>query len=176
MLMTIRIALLTAAVLAGGLAWAHVSGGDEPPLPSTSSADRILVRKSERTLTLYRGDRPLKTYWVAIGGGNPGPKRREGDRKTPEGLYRIEGRNPKSVAYLSLRVSYPAPGDVATAEAAAAPPGGDIMIHGLMNGWGWVGRLHRFVDWTDGCIAVTNPEMLEIWRAVPDGASIEIRP
>lgn len=172
---TIRILILGAMVAAVG-AVVYAAGDDQPSLDPAERANRIVVRKEARTLTLLDGARELKTYPVSIGAGNPGPKRREGDAKTPEGDFTITGRNPGSVAYLSLRVSYPRPVDVASAAAAGVPPGGDIMIHGLMNGYGWIGRLHRLLNWTDGCVAVTNPEMLEIWRAVPDGTAITIEP
>lgn len=162
---------------AGVLAMVAGPGTDEErPLPEGVTADAIHVDKSERTLTLLRGGEALKTYRIAIGGGGDGPKRREGDRLTPEGDYTIVGRNPNSIAHLSLRISYPSPEDVAAAEARGEPPGGDIMIHGILNGYGHLGELHRLTDWTDGCIAVTNQEMDEIWRAVPDGTPIRIEP
>lgn len=166
------------AVIAAGLALAerHLRRADEPPLAAEARADRILVRKAERSLTLFAGDTPLKSYRVSFGRGHPGPKRVEGDGRTPEGNYSISGRNPRSGYHLSLRVSYPDPQDVAAADALGRPAGGDIMIHGLRNGFGFVGALHRAFDWTEGCVAVTNDEIEEIWRAVPDGAAIEIVP
>lgn len=167
-------ALLALALGGAALAERVMRGSDAPPLPAGAKADRIVVRKSERTLTLYAGATALKTYPVAFGRGEPGPKRIEGDGKTPEGAYRISGRNPNSAYHLSLRVSYPEPRDVAAAQPLGAPPGGDIMIHGLKNGLGFIGALHRPFDWTHGCIAVTDGEMDEIWRAVPDGTVIEI--
>jgi murein L,D-transpeptidase YafK len=138
--------------------------------------DRIVVRKSRRELTLFRDGIPLKTYRIALGFGEPGAKRREGDGRTPEGRYRISGRNPDSAYHLSLRISFPAPRDVAAARARGEEPGSDIMIHGLPNGFGWIGVRHRIRDWTAGCIAVTNAEIEEIWQAVPDGTPIEIAP
>ncbi|MGQ9367653.1 L,D-transpeptidase family protein [Azospirillum sp. A39] len=139
-------------------------------------ADRIVVRKARRTLTLYRDGRELRTYAVALGPGEPAPKRREGDNRTPEGLYRIDGRNPRSAYHRSLHISYPSPADTSAARARGERPGGGIMIHGLRNGFGWLGAAHRSVDWTAGCIAVTNEEIEEIWRLVPDGTAIEILP
>jgi murein L,D-transpeptidase YafK len=165
---------LVAAALAGTLALANRP--DAPPLPPDARADRVRVDKSERTLVLLRDGRPLKTYRVSLGGAPMGHKRREGDERTPEGTYLLDYRNPRSSAHLSLHVSYPDTDDAARARAAGEAPGGMIMVHGMMNGFGWVGRLHRLGDWTDGCIAVTNREMDEIWRAVPDGTPIEIRP
>jgi murein L,D-transpeptidase YafK len=159
--------------MAGALLWA--GRPDAPPLPAGARADHVVVDKSARTLTLLRGGRPLKTYDVSLGGSPAGHKRQEGDERTPEGRYVMDYRNPRSGAHLSLHVSYPDSADAARARAAGVPPGGMIMVHGIINGLGWLGRLHRLMDWTDGCIAVTNGEMDEIWRAVPDGTPIEIR-
>ena len=139
-------------------------------------ADRIVLYKAERQMTLFRGEQPIKTYAVSLGFGEPGPKTREGDGRTPEGLYHISGRNPHSDYHLSLRISYPDADDVAAAQALGVSPGGDIMIHGARNGLGWLGGFLQGTDWTAGCIAVTNGEMDEIWRTVPDGTPIEILP
>jgi murein L,D-transpeptidase YafK len=139
-------------------------------------ADRILVRKGKRELVLLRQGKVLKSYRVALGGHPVGPKRRQGDRRTPEGLYTISGRNPASAFHRSLRISYPSPADRARARREGVNPGGDIMIHGLPNGQGFVGKAHRLMDWTDGCIAVTDEEIEEIWRLVPNGIPVQIEP
>jgi len=118
----------------------------------------------------------LKTYVVSLGRHPVGPKEREGDKRTPEGLYTIESHNPRSSFHRALKVSYPSAADRLAAEKRGVAPGGDIMIHGLRNGLGLIGRLQRGLDWTAGCIAVTNPEIEEICRVVPDGTPIEIRP
>jgi murein L,D-transpeptidase YafK len=165
---------VAAAVLAGTLAWANRP--DAPPLPPGARADHVRVDKSDRTLVLLRNGQPLKTYRVSLGGAPDGHKRREGDERTPEGTYLLDYRNPNSSSHRSLHVSYPDSADAARARAAGEDPGGMIMVHGVTNGLGWIGRLHRLADWTDGCIAVANREMDEIWRAVPDGTPIEIRP
>ena len=144
------------------------------PLPPRVVANRIVVHKMQRQLILWADDQVLRTYSVALGFGEPGPKRREGDGRTPEGRYRIDGRNPNSAFHLSLHISYPEPHDIAAARAHGVPPGGAIMIHGLPRGRSWLGRLHLLYDWTAGCIAVTNTEIEEIWRVVPDGTPIEI--
>jgi murein L,D-transpeptidase YafK len=146
------------------------------PLSPDAKADRVLVLKKERQLLLLSGGRTLKTYAISLGGDPVGPKRREGDHKTPEGVYVLDRRNPRSRFYKSIHISYPGPQDVDRARQAAVSPGGEIMIHGLPNGYGWVRSAHRLNDWTDGCIAVTNAEMDEIWQAVRDGTPIEIRP
>lgn len=127
-------------------------------------------------MMLMYGPEVLKTYKVSLGSEPVGPKQRQGDHKTPEGAYTLDRRNPRSRFYRSLHVSYPTPEQRAEAAKSGADPGGDIMIHGLPNGFGWLGSLHRTMDWTDGCIAVTDQEMDEIWRAVDDGTPIEIRP
>jgi len=118
----------------------------------------------------------IKSYRIALGGTPVGRKEQQGDHKTPEGLYTIVGRNPSSQYHRALRVSYPNAEDRARAAKRGVPPGGDIMIHGLPNGYGWVGRGHLAKDWTDGCIAVTDQEIEEIWTLVADGTPVEIRP
>lgn len=164
-----------ALLLAGGtLGWANAPGG--APLAAGAVADRVVVDKSERTLTLLRRGAVLKTYRVSLGGDPAGPKRRKGDERTPEGVYRLDYRKADSSAHRALHISYPGAADVARARVAGEDPGGVVMVHGMVNGLGWIGRLHRVVDWTDGCVAVTNREMDEIWRAVPTGTPIEIRP
>lgn len=159
-------------VLGLGIA-ATALAGDGPPL---RQADRIVIEKSNHRLTLYAGERPLRSYVVALGAGGLAPKRRQGDRRTPEGNYRIDWRNPNSAFHLALHVSYPSAADAVAARKHGEKPGGDIMIHGLPNGMGAVGALHRRLDWTAGCIAVTDDEIEEIWRTVPDGTLVEIRP
>lgn len=148
-------------------------------LPARSfagTADKIIVIKSEHTMMLLRGGYVIHSYRVSLGRGGRGQKMRAGDHKTPEGDYVIDRRNPKSHFHFSLHISYPNATDIQRAREHGFAPGGDIMIHGLQNGLGWIGRFHRVADWTDGCIAVTDSEMDQIWRAVPDGAPIEIRP
>ena len=144
--------------------------------PKAYTADSILLDKSERRLTMFYRGREVRTYEVALGKNPVGAKRRRGDGRTPEGLYFIEGRNPESKYHLSLRISYPAEQDMAIAARRGVSPGGDIMIHGLPTAFSTVGALHRQQDWTEGCVAVTNEEIEEIWRAVPNGARILIRP
>lgn len=148
----------------------------EPALDATAKADNVIVLKGQRRLLLLHGDKTLKVYTVTLGREPHGHKVRDGDGRTPEGSYRLDWRNPRSRFHRALHISYPNESDRVRAAATGASPGGDIMIHGLPNGLGWIGKLHRFVDWTDGCIAVTNREMEEIWRAVDAGTPIEIRP
>lgn len=137
-------------------------------------ADKIEVRKGVRELQLLRGDEVLRTYRIALGGAPEGHKLQEGDQKTPVGSYIIDWRNPRSMAHLSLHISYPNEQDTAKAMEANVSPGGNIMIHGLPNGWGFLSSVHHLWDWTDGCVAVTNQEMQEIWSMVPNGTPIMI--
>jgi murein L,D-transpeptidase YafK len=139
-------------------------------------ADRIVVMKKKRTLELFSQGSVIKTYKVALGGDSVGPKTRQGDHKTPEGVYVLDFRNAHSQFYKSIHISYPNPHDRALARQKGVSAGGDVFVHGLPNGYGVIGAAHRLRDWTDGCIAVTNEEMDEIWKAVPDGTPIEIKP
>ena len=133
-------------------------------------ADQIVVHKGRREMLLLLGQSVLRVYRIALGREPVGHKVQEGDGRTPEGLYTIDRRNPKSRYYLSLRISYPNDADRARAAALAVEPGGDIMIHGLKDGE------IREGDWTQGCIAVTDKEMEEIWGLVPEGIPVRIEP
>ncbi len=139
-------------------------------------ADHVVVLKQERKLQLLNHGKVFKTYKVALGGNPIGPKVHQGDHRTPEGSYVLDRRNLNSQFYKSIHISYPNPADRANAARLHISPGGDIFLHGLPNGYGWVGSEHRLKDWTDGCIAVTNQEIDELWQLVPDGTSIEIKP
>jgi murein L,D-transpeptidase YafK len=139
-------------------------------------ADSIVIEKKARRLTLYHLGRPMRSYQVALGRQPVGDKLSAGDRRTPEGLFSIEDRNPNSRYHLSLRISYPDAAHRARAESLGVSPGGDIMIHGLPNGRGSVGAAHRAYDWTNGCVALTDEEIEEIWNAVPIGTPVEIKP
>ena len=139
-------------------------------------ADKILVEKEKRRLTLISKGEVLKTYKIALGGNPIGPKERQGDNKTPEGTYIIDSRNKDSRYHLSLHVSYPNEKDKRRARELGVSPGGDIMIHGIKNGFSWVGDIHTEVDWTKGCIAVTDEEIVEIEKLAPNGTIVEIRP
>lgn len=148
-----------------------VANPAKPPalVAPAQRADRIVVDKSERRMQLLRGDTLLREYRILLGDQPVGAKRQQGDERTPEGNYRISGRNPRSRFHLSLRVSYPDAADRRQARARGVDPGGDIMIHGgTPPGYGR--------DWTDGCIAVTNTQIEEIWSLVADGTPIRIDP
>jgi murein L,D-transpeptidase YafK len=137
--------------------------------------DRVVVLKTKHELLLLSGDHVVKSYRVALGRGGLGPKRRQGDGRTPEGLYRIDHRNPASKFHLALHISYPQTTDIQRAQRLGVSPGGDIMIHGLGREFSWVGSRHLLSDWTEGCIAVTDSEIEEIWEMVPDGTPVEVR-
>jgi murein L,D-transpeptidase YafK len=151
-------------------------GWAEQALPENIKIDRVMVLKKDRLLELLSQGKVLKSYKIALGSEPVGHKVQQGDHHTPEGIYVLDRRNPRSKFYKSIHISYPNAEDHAYAEKLHVPPGGDIFLHGLPNGYGWVGANHRLKDWTDGCIAVTNEEIDEIWRAVPDGTPIEIKP
>ena len=140
------------------------------------SAGRVVVYKSERKLVLLSQGMEIRSYKVALGSEPVGPKTRLGDHRTPEGAYTLDSRNPNSHFYKAFHISYPSPKDIATANKLGVSPGGDIMLHGLPKDYAWVGKAHTLHDWTDGCIAVTNEEMDELWKLVPVGTPIEIKP
>jgi murein L,D-transpeptidase YafK len=137
-----------------------------PPVEGAAIVDRILIEKAAHRMT----------YRVSLGHGGLAPKAREGDGRTPEGDYRITGRNPKSAYHLSLRIGYPTPAQAVQARQAGIDPGGDIMIHGLPNGRGALAKYYAGRDWTDGCVAVTDAEMDDIWRLTRDDARVHITP
>jgi murein L,D-transpeptidase YafK len=153
-----------------------VSSRGEKPVPEGVKADKVIVEKHARQMILLSKGRVVKKYKISLGRNPEGSKVRAGDRKTPEGVYVINSRNPRSRYHLSLRISYPNTSDIKRAKQLGVSPGGDIMIHGIRKGFGWLGPLHGLLNWTKGCIAVTNREIEEIWRAVPNGTRIEIRP
>jgi len=143
---------------------------------SSIRADRIVVYKHERKLVLMSQGKELKSYHVALGGEPDGPKTRQGDHRTPEGSYVLDSRNPNSQFYKAFHISYPNAHDVAAAKKLGVSPGGDIMLHGLPKQYAWLGKAHALHDWTDGCIAVTDEEMDELWKLVRVGTPIDIKP
>jgi len=145
---------------------------------STGSAkvDRVLVLKQKRVLRLLHGETVVREYKVALGSSPTGPKTQQGDHKTPEGVYVLDARNPHSQYYKSLHISYPNMEQRTAAHKRGVSPGGDVFVHGLPNWYHGPSATNRLYDWTDGCIAVTDAEMDEIWQSVPNGTPIEIRP
>jgi murein L,D-transpeptidase YafK len=141
----------------------------------TQLADHVVVSKSHHTLTLFAHGVALHTYTVALGRAN-GAKQQQSDHKTPEGHYVIDGRNPHSRFHVALHVSYPNASDRARAAKSHVSPGGDIEIHGVLPSINLLGQLQHAIDWTDGCIAVTNAEIDEIYRVVPNNTPVDIEP
>ena len=169
----VKIRKLSALVLFALACFTWQAFSSAHPLPASAAADEVLVLKSQRKLYLMQGGKILKRYKVSLGGHPVGPKTREGDRKTPEGKYILDWHNTESQFYKSIHLSYPNENDLARAEKLGVPPGGDLFLHGQPNDFTGPGK--QAGDWTDGCIAVSNEEMDEIWRAVADGTPIEIK-
>jgi murein L,D-transpeptidase YafK len=141
-----------------------------------TGVDRVVVYKHERRLVLLSHGKEMRSYRVALGGEPIGPKTRQGDHRTPEGSYVLDSRNANSHFYKAFHVSYPNSTDIAAARKLGISPGGDIMLHGLPKEYAFVGKAQALHDWTDGCIAVSNEEMDEIWKLVRVGTPIEIKP
>jgi murein L,D-transpeptidase YafK len=139
-------------------------------------ADSIVVEKKAHRLTLYHMGSPLRSYRVALGGQPVGDKRTRGDRRTPEGIFFVDGMNENSDFHLALHLSYPDESHQFRADSLGVDPGGDIMIHGLPKGRGNLGAQHRAKDWTNGCVALTDEEMEQIWSIVPIGIPVQIKP
>jgi murein L,D-transpeptidase YafK len=147
-----------------------------PSAYPAEKADRVVVEKSKRLLHLYKAGKLLVSYPVALGGEPVGAKRQQGDNKTPEGHYMLDFKKPDSAYYKAIHISYPSAKDKADARALGVAPGGDIMIHGQPNGYGWAAGMTQRFDWTLGCIALTNEDMEAVWGAVDAGTPIEIKP
>jgi len=139
-------------------------------------ADSIVVEKARRTLTLYQAGFPVRAYRVALGKQPLGDKVQRGDGRTPEGVFHIDFKNSQSKYHMALHVSYPDAAHLQRANQLGVSPGGDIMVHGLPPAFADYGASHSEFDWTEGCIAVSDKEIEEIWRAVPSGVAIQIKP
>ncbi|MBV8779543.1 MAG: L,D-transpeptidase family protein [Alphaproteobacteria bacterium] len=183
---TRRRRMLTGLVAIG---MAALAGCESPPpsspapaaakpavMPASAVADRVVVVKSRHTLELLNHGRVLQAFPVSLGPHAKGPKRAAGDGRTPEGVYRIDGRTERTKYTRALHISYPNGADRARAQAENAEPGGGIYIHGVPRDYGPYDPPERFHDWTDGCIAVGNAAIVKIWNEVPDGTPIEILP
>jgi murein L,D-transpeptidase YafK len=147
---------------------------DAHPLPVTTP-DRIVIHKTDHTLEFIRGGKVLHSYKVALGRGGLDPKQRQGDQRTPEGIYHVDAKNPQSQFYKAFHLSYPAPADVARAQAHGVSPGGDVEIHGLPKTYKGLGSTQHLYDWTDGCIALSDEQVDELWPLVNVGTIVEIR-
>ncbi|MEX2489144.1 MAG: L,D-transpeptidase family protein [Pseudomonadales bacterium] len=139
-------------------------------------ADLVLVKKAERKMYLLADDKVVREYDIALGDNPQGHKQKEGDERTPEGIYTLDKKKADSAYYKAIRISYPAEQDRIAAQRAGVSPGGQIMIHGQKNGFGWLADKTQRYDWTDGCIAITDPEMDEVWSLVDVGTPIVIQP
>ena len=144
--------------------------------PAPVRVDSILILKKDHLLELMAGGKVIRTYHVALGQGGLAPKQREGDGRTPEGHYTIDVRTAESHYHKAFHISYPNAEDKRRAAKLGVSPGGAIMIHGLPNGKGYIGSMHRMYDWTLGCVALTDEEIDELWNLVPVGTPVEIRP
>lgn len=147
-----------------------------PPLASSQRATRIVIDKSWRMMMLESKGQILRVYTIGLGDDPIGHKEQRGDSRTPEGTYRIDFKHPTSKFHLSMRISYPNDKDRARARKMRVHPGSDIMIHGTPNGVEWWRTTLMERDWTDGCVAVTNREIEEIWSMVQVGTRVDIRP
>ncbi|MDX9714095.1 MAG: L,D-transpeptidase family protein [Dissulfurispiraceae bacterium] len=143
---------------------------------SVERADRVIVIKHKRVMLLIQNSSIIRTYKISLGKQPEGHKKFEGDQRTPEGSYTLDYRKLDSKFYKAIHISYPNENDARSAGTNGRSAGGQIMIHGLPKGYADVGKVHRMFDWTDGCIAVSNDEMDEIWGLVADGTPIDIQP
>jgi murein L,D-transpeptidase YafK len=171
---TKRIILYTVIISITGLAVYYFY--PEKKLPENALVDKLLVYKSKRQLLVYSNGTLLKTYRISLGRNPVGAKEFQGDRKTPEGIYLINDKNPYSGYHKNLGISYPNTRDVEHAKTLGKPAGGDIKIHGYKNGLGFVGKFNGWSDWTFGCIALTNNDVDELLKSVKIGTMIEIKP
>ena len=167
------LSLMMIGAAAGVAAW-YFNQGD--PVPEDVEFDLLIVRKKHRQMLAYSKGKLIKRYSISLGKSPEGPKQFEGDNKTPEGIYRIDSKNAQSAFHKNLGISYPSQDDCERAKKEDKKPGKDIKIHGLRNGSGYIGKFHRFTDWTAGCVALTNEEMDEVFAHTPVGIPIKILP
>jgi len=165
---------LAVFVSTSAIAYVKTTSANKTPIPPSIVIDRVFVDKSDRVLQLMSNGKVIRSYRIALGDSPTGHKQQEGDQRTPVGVYTLDYKNENSIAHRSIHISYPNTEDKARATSLGVSPGGDIMIHGQMNGFGHLGWLNQQRDWTDGCIAVTNDEMDTIMAAVTIGTPIEI--
>lgn len=181
LVMVFRFSLLSLALTCLAL------GAHADPLPqaervmlrsteSLPAVDHLVVHKTERRLLLLHGDTVVRSYKIALGLNPVGTKERAGDFRTPEGHYYLTRRNPRSDYFLSIQVSYPNETDMKRAHKNHWDAGGSIMIHGLPNQLKHEPKYYEISDWTDGCIALSNADMVEVWLLTPDNAPIDILP
>ncbi|MGP9545867.1 L,D-transpeptidase family protein [Psychrobacter sp. AOP7-B1-25] len=165
---------LAVCVSTSAIAYVKTTSENKNPIPPSIVIDRVFVDKSDRVLQLMSHGKVIRSYRIALGDSPAGHKQQEGDQRTPVGVYTLDYKNENSIAHRSIHISYPNTEDKARAKSLGVSPGGDIMIHGQMNGFGHLGWLNQQRNWTDGCIAVTNDEMDTIMAAVTIGIPIDI--
>ena len=168
--------LFLLGTLLWGLAFGALQASAALSADTLPMADRVVVDKSERLLTLMRGGVPFRSFRVWLGLAPKGHKEQEGDFRTPEGVYRLDAKNPQSDYFLSIHVSYPNREDLERARRNHLEPGGAIMIHGLPNNLKHPPEYYLRNDWTNGCIALSNDDMLEVWLLTRVDTPIEIKP
>jgi murein L,D-transpeptidase YafK len=169
-----KILILVVVILVAVLGTVTFSQKNKP-LDKSVVIDKIVVEKSKRNMYVYSKGELLKIYKISLGKSPKGDKEYEGDNRTPEGLYFINDKNPNSKFHKNLGISYPNKADIEKAKKLGKNPGGQIKIHGLNKKYSWIGKMHLIVNWTAGCIAVTNKEIDELYNAVPIGTPIEIK-
>lgn len=152
----------------------YANGEGDADLINLLSADSVVLNKKARKLYLLKSGKIYRTYNVRLGGQPIGHKQQEGDERTPEGQYVLDARIENSKYHKSIHLSYPNTEDQKLAQKTGLNPGGEVMLHGQPNGFGWAWRLLALWDWTDGCIAVNNQDMDELWNLIENGTSIEI--
>ena len=168
-------ALMLPPSVMGTALWRHYEPWDlTPPRDLTRDIDRIVIEKGRRTMVAYRDGEIQKRYRIGLGFAPEGDKQQQGDGKTPEGVFRVDRRNDRSRFHLSLGIDYPRPEDRAEAAERGVNPGGDIFIHGQPNKL--ADNMMIPGDWTEGCVAITNPEIEELFRHTRIGTEVEIRP
>lgn len=167
------IRLVCVSLIASVLAFGDLQPAQAGDFPV---ADSVVVDKGNRKLHLLKEGTAFRTFDIALGFAPEGDKEEEGDQKTPEGVYRLDGRNPDSDYFLSIHVSYPNSSDIAAARSKGKDPGGQIMIHGQPNIPNYSRAYYAREDWTNGCIAVSNSDMIDIWLMTPDDVPIQIIP
>jgi len=165
-----RIVAIILLLAGAGLLGRPAGAGDFPV------ADKVVVEKASRKLHLMRNGEPFRTFDIALGLAPDGDKEFEGDQKTPEGRYLLDARNPDSDFFLSIHISYPSPQERQQARQKGLDPGGQIMIHGQPNKPSYSEAYYASEDWTNGCIALSNSDMIDMWLMTPDGIPIEILP
>ena len=175
-ILAVSLIIIPNSVMAEEVLLSSVNGEVKDINMISVQADQVVVEKAARRLTLFVDGNQIRTYKIALGRNPIGAKKKQGDRRTPEGLYTINGRNPQSRFHRSLHISYPNERDLEVARLRNVPAGNHIAIHGVSKDYEWMGRFHTALNWTDGCIAVTNEEIEEIWKLVPDGTEIQIKP